>query len=67
MFGCFYPLAIIFLLCAFVNILHASCLLFTSSNYYNLSSGPVFFRVHVEIDKDADYLQSNNNDSLNDL
>ena len=26
-----------------------------------------FFRVHTDIDKDADCLQSNNNDSLNDL
>ena len=41
--------------------------MFTNSNDYNLSLGSVFFRVHIEIDKDADHFQSNNNDSLNDL
>ena len=38
---------------------------FTNSNDYNLSSGSDFFYVHTDIDKDADFLQSNNNDSLN--
>ena len=63
----FFSLAIILLLYVFVNILHVFCLFFTNSSNYNLSSGSVFFRVHTDIDKDADCLQSNNNDSLNDL
>ena len=45
-FGCFFPLAILLLLCIFVNILHVSCLFFTNSNDYNSSSGSVIFRVH---------------------
>ena len=41
--------------------------MFTSSSGYNLSSDSVFFfHVHIDIDKDADCLESNN-DSLNDL
>ena len=54
------------LLYVFVYILHVSCLFFTNSNDYNLSSGSVFFRIHTDIDKDADWIQSNNNNSLND-
>ena len=63
-------MAIILLLCNFVNILHISCLFFTNSKDYNLSLGSVFFfffHVHIEIDKDVDRSQSNNNDSLNNL
>ena len=45
-FGCFFPLAILLLLCIFVNILHVSCLFFTNSNDYNSSSGSVIFGVH---------------------
>ena len=63
----FFSLAIILLSCVFVNILHFSCLFFTNCNDYNLSAGSAFFRVHTNIDKDGDCLQSNNNDSLNDL
>ena len=66
MVGCFFSLTIILLLRVFVNILHASSLFFTNSND-NLSSGSVFFRIHTDIDKDADCLQSNNNNSLNGL
>ena len=62
----FFSVAIILLLCVFVNILHV-CLFFTNSNGYILSSGSVLFRVHTDIDKDGYFLQSNNNDSLNDL
>ena len=57
----------ILLLCVFVIILHVSCLFSTNSNDYNLSLGSAVFHVYIDIDKDADYLQSNNNDSLNDL
>ena len=39
----------------------------TNSNDYNLSSDFVLLRVNIDIEKDADCLQSNNNDSLNDL
>ena len=66
-FCCFFYLAIILLWCVSVNILHVSCLFFTNCNDYNLSTGSAFFRVHTDIDKDGDCLQSNNNDSLNDL
>ena len=66
-FGCFFCQANILFLCIFVNILHVSCLFFTNSNDYNLSSGSAFFRVHIDIDKEADCFQNNNNDSLNDL
>ena len=55
------------LLYVFVNILHVSCLFFNKFNDYNLSSGSVLFCIHADIDKDADCLQSNNNDSLYDL
>ena len=64
---CFFYLAVILLWCVSVNILHVSCLFFTNCNDYNLSTGSAFFRVHTDIDKDGDCLQSNNNDSLNDL
>ena len=57
----------LWLWCVSVNILHVSCLLFTNCNDYNLSTGSAFFRVHTDIDKDGDCLQSNNNDFLNDL
>ena len=60
-------MAITLLLYNFGNILHVSCLFFTNSNDYNLSLGSVSFRIHIEIDKDVDRFQSNNNDSLNDL
>ena len=40
---------------------------FTNCNDHNLSTGSAFFRVHTDFDKDGDCLQSNNNDSLNDL
>ena len=66
-FECFLSLAIILLLCVFVIILHVSCYFFTNSNDYNLSLGCVVYRVHIDIDKDGDCLQSNNNNSLNDL
>ena len=55
------------LLCVFVNILHVSRLFFTNSNDYNLSPGSLFLRVHIDIDKDGDCLQSKNNDYFNDL
>ena len=42
MFDCFFCLFIILLLGVFANILHVSCLFFTNSNVYNLSSGSVF-------------------------
>ena len=48
-----FSVTIILLLCIFVNILHVSCLFFTSSNFYNLSSGSAFFRAHTNIDKDV--------------
>ena len=51
----------------FINNLHVSCLFFPDSSDYNVSSGPVFFLVHIDIDKDGNCLQGNNNDSLNDL
>ena len=57
----------ILILRVFVIILHVSCLFFTNSNDYNLLLGSAVFRVHIDIDKDADCLQSNNNDPLNDL
>ena len=63
----FFSLAIILLWCVFVNISHVFCLFFTNCNDYNLSTGSAFFRVHTDIDKDCDCLQSNNNDFLNDL
>ena len=66
-FGCLLSLAIILLLCVFVIILHVSCLFFINSNDHNLSLGSAVFRFHIDIDKDTDCLQSNNNDSLNDL
>ena len=50
-----------------INTLHISCLFFPNSNDYNLSSGSVYFRVYTDFDKNGDCLQSNNNDSLNDL
>ena len=62
-----FSLAIILLLCVSVNVLHVSCLFFTNCNDYNLSTGSAFFCVHTDIDKDGDCLQSNINDSLNDL
>ena len=55
----FWPL---YCFCMFLLIFYT---FFTNSNDYNLSSGSDFFRVHTDIDKDADFLQSNNNDSLN--
>ena len=64
---CFFSLTIKLLLYVFVSILHVSCLFSTNSNDYNLSSSSVFVRVHNDIEKDAYCLQSNNNDSLNDL
>ena len=60
-------MAITLLLCNFGNVLHVPCLFFNNSNDYNLSLGSVFFRIHVETDKDVDRFQSNNNDFLNDL
>ena len=44
--------------CVFLLIFYVSCLFFTNSNEYNSSSGSVF--VHINIDKDADCLQSYN-------
>ena len=63
----FFSLAIILLWCVSVNILHVFCLFFTNCNDYNLSTGSAFFRVHTDINKDCDCLESNNNDFLNDL
>ena len=63
----FFSLAIILLLCVFVNILHVSCLFFTNSTYCNLILGSAFSHVHIDIEKSAGCLQSNNNDSLNDF
>ena len=67
MFNCLYSLAIILLLCVSVTNLHVSCLLLTNFNESDSSSGSVFCNVHISIDKGADYLQSNNNASSNDL
>ena len=41
--------------------------MFANFNNCDSSSGSVFVRVHVNIDIDADYLQSNNKTSSNDL
>ena len=48
-----FSVTIILLLCIFANILHVSCLFFTSSNIYSLSSGSAFFRAYTNIDKDV--------------
>ena len=58
--------------CAFVTVLHVSCL-FTNVHDYNSVSGFVFVYVHVNIEKDAlinlmhTCLKSNNNASSKDL
>ena len=63
----FFPLVIILFWCVSVNILRVLSLFFTNCNDYNLSKGSAFLRVHTDIDKDGDCLQSNNKNSLNDL
>ena len=64
---CFVFIWPLYCLGVFLLIFYVSCLFFTNSNNYNLSTGSTFFCVHTDIDKDGDCLQSNNNDSLNDL
>ena len=50
----------VLLLCIYVDVLRVY-LFFTNFGDYIASSGSVFFRVHFNIDKDADCLRSNNN------
>ena len=67
MFGCLFSLVFALLLCVFVNVLHVSYL-FASFNDYDASSGSIsFFHIHTNIDKDVNYLQSNNNSSSKNL
>ena len=67
-FGCFFFLAIILLLCVFVNTLHVSyfffLLILTIIFYQQVL---LFFRTHTDIDKVGYCLPSNNNDYLNNL
>ena len=67
MFVCLFFLALLLLLFVFIDVLRVSYLFFTIFNVHNSPSYSVSLHVHVYIDKHADYLQSNNNDSLNDL
>ena len=62
-FGCLFSLTIILLL-YFVFYTFLVCF---NSNDYNLSSDSAFFHVYTDTNKDNQCLQSNNNDSLNDL
>ena len=56
------------LLCMFfVNILHVLYLLFIDFSNFNSSSCSVFVHIHANIDKDVDWIQGNNNASLNEL
>ena len=67
MFGSLFSLVFALLLCVFVNVLHVSYL-FASFNDYDASSGSIsFFHIHTNIEKDVNCLQSNNNDSSNNL
>ena len=68
MFGYFFSLAIILLLCVFANILHVyfTCLPALAVIIYHQILFFFFVFFHIDIDKDADCLESNN-DSLNDL
>ena len=66
MFCCFF-LWPLYCCGVFLLIFYVSCLFFTYCSDYNLSTGSAFFHVHTDIDKDGDFLQSNNNDFLNDL
>ena len=66
MFGCFFFLIFALLLCLCVNVLHVFYL-FTNFNDYNSSTGSTFFHIYANIDKDANYLQSNNNTSSKNL
>ena len=59
MFGCLLFLALVNIVIVFVNILQASYLF----HHHVL----LFFHFYINIDKDADYLQSNNKVFLNDL
>ena len=61
----FFSLVIILLLCVF-NILQVSYFLQILTIIIHLQV-LFFFLVRINIEKDADCLQSNNNDSLNDL
>ena len=64
----FFFLAIILLLCVFVNIFTLFLFVFfTNSNDYILSSGSAFFRTNTDIDKVGYCLPSNNNDYLKNL
>ena len=67
MFGCLFSLVFALLLCVFVNILHVSYL-FASFNDYDASLDSIsFFHIHINIDKDVNCLQSNNNASSKNL
>ena len=67
MFGCLLFLAILLFLCVFVDVLQVSYLCFTSFSDCSSPSCHAFFRFHININKDADCLQSNNNVFSNDL
>ena len=67
MFGYLLSLATSLFFCVLVNILQISYLCFTSFNDCNSLSCSAFIHFHINIDKDADCLQSNNNVFSNDL
>ena len=67
MFGHLLFLAMLLFLRVFVNILQVSYLCFCSFNDCNSPSCSAFFHFHINIDKDADCRQSNNNVFSNDL
>ena len=67
MFACLLFLVMLLFLCVFVNILQVSYSCFTSFNDCNSSSCSAFFNFNINIDKDADCFQSNNNVFSNDL
>ena len=66
-FGCLFFLVMLLFSCVFVNILQVSYLCFTTFNDCNSPSCSAFFRFHINIDKDTDCLQSNDNVLSNDL
>ena len=67
MFGHLLFLPTLLFLRVFVNILQVSYLRFCSFNDCNSPSCSAFFHFHINIDKDADCRQSNNNVFSNDL
>ena len=62
MFAGLFFLVFALLFCVFVSVLHVFYL-FTNFNDYNSSSGFTFFHIHANIDKESNYLQSNDSTS----